>query len=291
MMQTVLLHPNPTKLNALQITKELIAQFCADGYRVLIRDSIKALLCCQLGARDLEQVTFLPDEQAFATCDFVLVIGGDGTMLKIAGDAARHQKPILGVNVGTLGFMTEINIDELPLLRRIRSGDYRLENRMMLDATVLDAAGQETFAATVLNEVVVTKGVVSKVIRLAVDVNGEQTIRFSGDGVIVCTPTGSTAYSLAAGGPILGPGCACIAVTPICAHSFHVKSFVVSSQEVITILPDHRNQRIFLSPDGFASHELQPGDQVVIKQSQKQVSLLRLKNQGFYEVISEKLSK
>lgn len=291
MMQKVLIHPNPIKFNALQVTEDLISLLLGFGYEVMMRNSIKPLLYSELNRDVVHRVHFVADNVAFAVCDFVIVVGGDGTLLKIANQAAEHNKPILGINMGTIGFMTEVEIDELPIVARVKEGNYDLDPRMMLDISVQDSYGNTTFSTTVLNEVVITKGVISKVIRLAVNVNDQESVRFSGDGVIVCTPTGSTAYSLAAGGPILGPSCDCMAVTPICPHALNAKSFVVSADTEITIKPEHRNQRVFLSPDGFQSYELQMGDKVHIKKSARSISLIRLKGQGFYEVISEKLSK
>ena len=291
MMQKVLIHPNPIKFNALQVTEDLIGLLLGFGYEVMMRNSIKPLLYSELNRDVVHRVRFVEDNVAFSLCDFVIVVGGDGTLLKIANQAAEHNKPILGVNMGTIGFMTEVEVDELPIVARIKEGNYELDPRIMLDISVQDSYGNTTFSTTVLNEVVITKGVISKVIRLAISVNDRESMRFSGDGVIVCTPTGSTAYSLAAGGPILGPSCDCMAVTPICPHALNAKSFVVSADTEITITPEHRNQRVFLSPDGFQSYELQMGDKVHIKKSARSISLIHLKGQGFYEVISEKLSK
>jgi NAD+ kinase len=145
------------------------------------------------------------------------------------------------------------------------------------------------YSAVALNEAVVTKGFFNRVIPLSVIVDGQEVFKFSGDGVIVTTPTGSTAYSLAAGGPIMAPSSDCLAVTPICPHSLTIKSFVVSAASIVTVMPEYKGHQVFLSPDGD-TYELQTGDVVVIQRSQRIFSLLRIKGQGFYEIIRQKLA-
>ena len=289
-MNKVMIQPNPIKPNAIPVTEELVARLSAIGCQVLMRKSMRPLIYSDLSRDAAHTVQFLDDERVMNECEAILVVGGDGTILKMAGQASEHRKPVLGINCGTIGFMSEVEPEELALVERLRDGNYTIDSRIMLDISVLDADGRTAYSSTVLNEAVVTKGFANKVIPLSVYVDGQEAFGFGGDGVIVCTPTGSTAYSLAAGGPILAPSSACIAVTPICPHSLAVKSFVVSAESGIVIQPHHRNHRIYLSADGFDPYELQIGDRVQIVKSKRTFSLLRLKGQGFYEVISKKLS-
>lgn len=289
-MNKIMIHPNPIKPNAIPVTEELVIRLSALGCQVLMRKSMRPLVYSDLSRDAAHLVHFFDDEQVLNDCDAILVVGGDGTILKIADQASIHQKPVLGINCGTIGFMSEVEPNELALVERLRDGKYTIDSRIMLDVEVIDADGNIAYTATVLNEAVVTKGFANKVITLSVYVDGQETFGFGGDGVIVCTPTGSTAYSLAAGGPILAPSSACIAVTPICPHSLAVKSFVVSADSVIAIAPHFKNHLIYLSPDGFDPYELKVGDRVEIRKSQRTFSLIRLKGQGFYENISEKLS-
>jgi NAD+ kinase len=218
-----------------------------------------------------------------------MVVGGDGTILRIAPDASLFRKPVLGVNCGTIGFMSEIEPEELEMVRMVKEGSFTLDDRAMLDITVYDDLGNTKYTAIALNEAVVTKGFFNRVIPLSVIVDGQEVFQFSGDGVIVTTPTGSTAYSLAAGGPIMAPSSDCLAVTPICPHSLTIKSFVVSAASIVTVMPEYKGHQVFLSPDGD-TYELQTGDVVVIQRSQRIFSLLRIKGQGFYEIIRNKLA-
>ena len=288
-MKKVMVQPNPIKDTGLGVTQELIRVLLKYEFQVLMRKEIRPLINSELDREVAHRVRFYDDEDIYKECDFIMVIGGDGTILKIAVQAAAHNKPILGVNCGTIGFMSEIEPNELDLVEKVKTGEYTLDQRLMLDVSVVDENGQVTYQSTVLNEGVVSKDFMNKVTPMEVLVDGQEAFSFGGDGVIVCTPTGSTAYSLA-GGPILAPSSACIAVTPICPHSLTVKSFVVSGDSTITIVPRYRTHRIFLSPDGFQPWELKEGDRVVFRRSERTFPLLRVKGLGFYQNIYQKLS-
>jgi NAD+ kinase len=185
--------------------------------------------------------------------------------------------------------MSELEPDEIEMVRSVKSGNFTLDDRSMLDIQVFNSVGDEVYSTVALNEAVVTKGFFNRVIPLSVIVDGQEVFQFSGDGVIVTTPTGSTAYSLAAGGPILAPSSDCLAVTPICPHSLTIKSFVISAESIVTVMPEYKGHQVFLSPDGD-TYELRSGDRVVIQRSQRTFSLLRIKGQGFYEIIRQKLA-
>jgi NAD+ kinase len=284
-MKKVHIIPNPSKDTGFRVTARLIETLLAQGFRVSCRPDLRDALGHPPG------VDWIADGEAWPLCDFVAVVGGDGSILQVAADAARFGRPVLGVNVGTIGFMTELEPSELGLAAGIRAGDFALDDRMTLTVSVANPAGETTYTAGALNEITVTKGIESKTIRLQVRVDGQDTVGFSGDGLIVATPTGSTAYSLAAGGPILAPAMRCIAVTPLCPFSLTVKSFVVDAASEIVILPTHDGRRIYLSPDGFEAHLLSPGDTVRVTCGAHTFSLIRLKGMSFYQRISMKLSK
>jgi len=162
---------------------------------------------------------------------------------------------------------------------------------MMLDITVESAGGDIIFKGTALNDASVIKGTLSKMIDICVKANGKNTIAFKGDGVIVCTPTGSTAYSLSAGGPILEPSCSCMAVTPICPHSINIKSFVLPAEHDIEVKINPGSNAAFILADGSAPVQLSVGDRITIRKSKLSLDLIRIKDPGFYEVIRKKLSK
>lgn len=224
--------------------------------------------------------------------DFLVCFGGDGTILHAARDANSRNIPILGVNMGSVGFMAELEHSELSLLGRLSSGKYTIENRMMLDVTVR-REGKRVFSETALNDAVVTKGTsVARVLDL--QVTGDRVVisSFSGDGVVISTPTGSTAYSLAAGGPIVEPTAENTIVAPICAHSLHAKPFVLDSARTVgvRVVPGSRKNAC-LSVDGGRAFKIQPGDWVECRKSKQVTRLVKLTGRTFYELINQKLGK
>lgn len=222
------------------------------------------------------------------TADVLICFGGDGTILHASKIATRHRVPILGVNMGTMGFMAELEAGELPMLTRLASGDYRVERRMMLRVTVQNE-GKIVFEDTALNDAAITKGAVARVIQMAVECDGVAATEFSGDGVVVATPTGSTAYSMSAGGPIVEPSAQNIIITPICAHSIQAKSIVTAPSRVVTIRIGKMGRRnAFLSVDGGRAFRLNSGDVITIRRAEMETRLIRMKQTSFYEIINNK---
>jgi NAD+ kinase len=218
----------------------------------------------------------------------VVCFGGDGTILHMAKAATRQGVPILGVNMGTLGFMAELESSELSLLQKLAEGEYTLDERMMLDVTV-QRDRDIIFHDICLNDVVVTKGAVARVVHLNVKCDDVQAMECNGDGVIFATPTGSTAYNLSAGGPVVEPEAANILITPICAHDMVSRSIVASDQRVITIgLAGNSRRSAYLSLDGGKALRINAGDVATIKKSHLTTKLVRIKDRSFYDVINQK---
>ena len=288
-MNRVMVQPNPTKEIALQVSRRLISMLLAEAFQVVALEEYREVLIVGLSEEEIGKIRFLREPDIYNACDFIMVVGGDGTILRIAGQASLYEKPVLGVNCGTVGFMSELEPDELELVKAVKDGNFTLDDRSMLDIQVFNSIHEEVYSTVALNEAVVTKGFFNRVIPLSVIVDGQEVFQFSGDGVIVTTPTGSTAYSLAAGGPILAPSSDCLAVTPICPHSLTIKSFVISAASIVTVMPEYKGHQVFLSPDGD-TYELRSGDRVVVQRSRRTFSLLRIKGQGFYEIIRQKLA-
>ena len=217
-----------------------------------------------------------------------LHFSGDGTILHSSKIATEHGLPILGVNIGTMGFIAELEAGEMDLLRRIPKGEYTVEERSMLDVSVL--GGKQTlFHETALNDAVITKGAIARVIQMAIRCDGVEASAFSGDGVIVCTPTGSTAYSMSAGGPIIEPAAKNILITPICAHAIQAKSIVVSPDRVVSIrVGKVGRHNAFLSVDGGRAFRLSAGDEIVVRSSEKVTRLVRVKNTSFFDILNKK---
>lgn len=220
--------------------------------------------------------------------DMLICFGGDGTILHSSKIATKHHVPILGVNMGTMGFMAELESSDLSLLPRIAAGEYQVEKRMMLRVQVHNE-GRELFNDIALNDAAITKGAVARVIQMSVDCDGVEAINCSGDGVIICTPTGSTAYSMSAGGPIVEPSAQNIIITPICAHAFQAKGIVTAPWRTVSVRLGKLGRRnAFLSVDGGRAFRLNVGDLVTVRKAEQETRLVRVKGTSFYEILNNK---
>ncbi|MGM9627722.1 MAG: NAD(+)/NADH kinase [Faecousia sp.] len=286
-MKNVVLAPNPYRDKNFQTARDAI---------LVLKDAgIQPKLCLPF---DVDRSYELPRDLRFSRLDrelpnaeMVICFGGDGTILHMAKAATRKGVPILGVNIGTMGFMAELESTELDKLSKIAVGDYSFDNRMMLDITV-HRDRDILFHDICLNDVVITKGAVARIVHLAVKCDGVQAMECDGDGVIVSTPTGSTAYSLSAGGPIVEPEAKNILITPICAHDVGSRCIVASDKRVVTVeMSSNARRNAFLSVDGGKAFRLNMGDVATIKKSQLETRLVRLKDRSFYDVVNSKFRK
>ena len=220
--------------------------------------------------------------------DMLVCFGGDGTILHASKLATDNHVPILSVNVGTMGFMAELETKELHLLERVVAGQYRLDARMMLDVTVL-RGGHQIYEDCALNDAVVSKGAVARVVQMNVSCDDVEVYNLSGDGVIISTPTGSTGYSMSAGGPIVEPESQNIIVTPICVHALQSRSIVLSEQRVVTVKVGKTGRKnAYLTVDGGRAVRLEPGDVVRAVKSPKVTELVRVKDSTFFDVVNLK---
>jgi NAD+ kinase len=221
--------------------------------------------------------------------DLIVVLGGDGTLLSVARLVERPKVPILGVNLGGLGFITEIAIDELEsVLERTLAGDFTVEKRMTLEVRVQGKRAKPK-KFRVLNEAVIAKGARSRIVDLEAYVGKEYLCTYRADGLIISTPTGSTAYSLAAGGPILYPSLGAIVLSPICPHTLTNRPIVVSSKSTIRVILRSGGNTVFLSPDGQQGVLLKDGDIVEVSDYGVPVSLVKAPSRGYFEVLRNKL--
>jgi len=220
--------------------------------------------------------------------DLLLIFGGDGTMLHAARQIAGSKTPMLGVNIGSLGFLTAVPSDKLPeALKLIWAGEYKFESRALIEATGVGHG--KKLAATALNYIVVTRGAVSRLIALDVTVNGELVTRYRCDGLIISSPTGSTAYSLAAGGAIVLPTADVFALTPICPHALSNRSIILPLSATIRVKAINALPAAFLNADGQIVGEMDAGDEVTIRRSRHSVRLMRLADSSFLEAMRRKL--
>lgn len=283
-MKNVILTPNPYRDKGFQTVRNAVSVLRAAG--------IEPRLCLPFEVdhtyelpRDLR---FYRLERELPNAELVICFGGDGTILHMAKAATRRNVPILGVNIGTMGFMAELESTELDELARLATGDYTVDQRMMLDVTV-QRDRDIIFHEICLNDVVVTKGAVARIAHLSVKCDGVQAMQCGGDGIIVATPTGSTAYSLSAGGPIVEPEAGSILITPICAHDVMSRCMVASDKRTITLeLVRNARRNAYLSVDGGKSVRLNLGDVATVKKSSLTTKLVRLKDRSFYDVVNAK---
>ena len=227
-------------------------------------------------------------ERELGHAEAIICFGGDGTILHIAKTATRHGLPVLGVNIGTMGFMAELESSELSELAKLAQDEYTIDQRMMLDVTVFRDR-DIIFHDMCLNDVAITKGAMARIVHLGVQCDGVEAMEVGGDGLVLATPTGSTAYSLSAGGPIVEPEAHSILITPICAHDVGSRCMVASDKRVITVgLTKNARRNAFLSVDGGKALKLNMGDQATIRKSEKSTKLIRLKDRSFYDVVNTK---
>ena len=227
--------------------------------------------------------SYIPIEEVYDSSDLVIGIGGDGVMLEAARRATPAAIPILGINMGRVGYMTELEMTELDLLERIFEGDYYLDERAMLRVEIRSNNGGSKFTAYALNEAVVANGSTARIIDLQLSDNGRLVSEYRADGLVIATPTGSTAYSLSAGGPIIDPKLSCFCVTPICPHSLIARPLIFPDSAVLEVKNIcNREKVLHLTVDGRATFDLYFGDTAIITRSALQAKLLRIKNDDFY---------
>ena len=221
--------------------------------------------------------------------DLLIVLGGDGTLLSVARAAHPHNIPILAVNLGSLGFLAEISIDELyPTLENILAGKFEIENRMLLNACIW-RNGEKVEDHNVLNDVVINKGVVARVINLQVLVNGQYMTSYRADGLIIATPTGSTAYSLSAGGPIIHPSMHTLVLSPICPFTLTNRSILIPDQSIIQVKLAAEYDDVRVTLDGQEGYDMRAGDILEIKKTKTSLQLIRGPNKNYYQILRDKL--
>lgn len=231
-----------------------------------------------------------PIRSALKNADLMIAFGGDGSILHLAKTAAMHHTPILGINLGNLGYIAELESTDLELLKKLKDEHLQKEERMMLDVRVY-RSNKQVYSNIVLNDAVLTKGAVARVIKLQLYMNGKEFIRVGGDGIIFATPTGSTAYSLSAGGPIVDPVAQNILITPICAHSLASPAYVLGPEQIIEVQSvNNGNKTVYLSADGGKAFLVKEGDRIVVRRSKYTTELIKLKDRSFYETLRIKMA-
>ena len=250
----------------------------------LLEDAGKSCVLCEKDAKKRIIKSSIPDD-----IDCVLVIGGDGSLIEAARALQRHDIPVLGINMGTLGYLTEVEVSDIEeAVDKIIRNDYQMETRMMLEGTFDD--GQSDIC---LNDIIVSRKGVLRVIHFDLYVNGELLNSYKADGVIISTPTGSTAYNLSAGGPIVEPTAAMIVITPICSHALNTSSVVLSADDEIVIrVGEGRNgttEEVLVAFDGADTVTLFTGESVTIRRSAASTKIMKLNKVSFMEILRRKM--
>lgn len=284
-MEKVILCPNPYRDKDLAVARQ--------AKTILEQIGFQTVTCLPFEPEERERfnnIALMPLERELGSADLLVAFGGDGTILHLAKTVAIHDVPVLGINLGSLGFMSELEPNELHRLRELREHSYSVESRMMLDVTVLRGE-RAAYSNIALNDAVISKGSIARVVRLDTFTEEGRLTRVTGDGVIISTPTGSTGYSMAAGGPIVEPTAHNLLITPICAHSTRAASYVLSPEHVITVEAAEANRKfVYLSVDGSKAFSLKTGDRIRIRQSRYCTKLVRLSKKSFCDILDNKMA-
>ena len=229
--------------------------------------------------------SYLPLDEVYANAEIAVVLGGDGTILEAARRAAPRATPILGINLGRVGYMAELELNELDMLPRLMSGS-------MLQVEQYSVAGKLKSHTYALNDAVISNGSIARIVDLELSENGLPVTRYRADGLIIATPTGSTAYSLSAGGAIVDPRLGCFCVTPICPHSLGARPLLFPDNAVLQVKNTcQRERNLFLTVDGRTNYELFRNETVRISRSDLVTNLIRMKNNGFYHILRMKMTE
>ena len=279
-LMQIAIYPNLDKKDVHAVVRRIVRFFSDKPVHVMIpQKEAAALGMAEFGVQEIEKLPV----------DMALSLGGDGTLLGVCQRYGSHVVPVCGVNLGTLGFMADIEPAELEdRLAKILSNNYYIEKRLLL-AGWLHRGQKDTFLGHAINDVVVTKGGVARMLYLGLSINETHLVDYKADGLIVSTPTGSTAHSLSAGGPIRNPAIQALLVTPICAHTFNMRPLVARDTDVIHIHVASVHQDILVTFDGQESFPLQPGDEVIVRQAQESAKIVKFEDKDYYQELKTKL--
>lgn len=268
--------PNLDKRGAADVVENLGVLLKKEGIEAYLPDTI-----CS------NNFTLVNEEELYKIADFIITIGGDGTIIRYAKRAALEDKAVLGINAGRMGYLANIEQNELDLISKLKTEQFVIENRMMLEVTIKENEKSiNTFYA--LNDAVITSGFISRIVDINVFVEND-SINYRADGLIISTPTGSTAYSMSAGGPIIDPTTENFCITPICSHSLSAKPILLGANNVIKLKSfSKKRTEIFLTVDGRKVASVKPYTEIIIKKSDKYAKMIRLNDRSFYKTLSIK---
>ena len=280
-ISTVGLVLNTEKQEAFTTAEKVFVWLQERGCQLMVEKKAAEIMNRKEAGSELQEMS--------ARAELIILFGGDGTFLYTARQVLGSGVPLVGINLGHLGFLTEVEIDELEeVLQSIINGQFYIEKRMLLQASV-ERRGEVIIDGLALNDVVINRGANARMICLEISLNQKYVNSYRADGLIVATPTGSTAYSLSAGGPIVNPRLQAIIITPICPHSLYVRPMVVSRGEELTVKVSGRSKEMNISLDGSQSYQLQPEDEIVVTCAEQVVNILKFHDRSFYDILHKKM--
>lgn len=279
-MFTIAVFPNVTKANIRAILDRVLAFFADKDVCVMLPAREAAILGHEeYGVRNINQCPM----------DMALSIGGDGTLLNACRRVYEQAVPVCGINFGTVGFLIDIELDEIETkLQKILDKEYRIEERLMLSGYVVHC-GRKSYKGSAVNDIVVTKGGMARMLRFGLTINDTCIANYKADGLIVSTATGSTAYSLSAGGPIVNPLVKALVLTPICPHTFDIRSMVISEDDTIRVRIEAGHPDIFITFDGQKSYQLADEDEVIVKRAKNPARIVKFGDKDYYRIMRDKL--
>ncbi len=275
--------PNMTRSNTFEVTSNILEEINKLGCIALMDSALET----HFGARDA--LAYVSGGDACAEADMVISVGGDGSFINAAKKATVYNKPVVCVNAGKLAYLACMEGDEAHLLGKVVNGEYITEKRMMLQVSVNGKNGELIYETSCINDAVVSRSGTIRIMKLSVNCNGAPLLEYMADGAIVCTPTGSTAYSLSAGGPIVDPCVESILLTPVCSHSVFSRSVVLGGESVLSISHDNSGDAI-LSCDGQDPILIPEGACVNVKRSSCYASFIKIKDDTFIDILNKKIS-
>ena len=280
----IILCPNPSRDRGMNATKRVDKMLREMGFRTVVCSPFKDQKDGAFADMDVR-----PLHPELRSADMLITFGGDGTILHLAKLVSLNKIPVLGINMGGLGFIAELEAGELDKLRRLKEWNFETEHRMMLDVSVV-RDGRQIYTNLGLNDAVIREGPISHVIHLKISSDGRNLADIAGDGVIVATPTGSTAYSLSAGGPVVEPVAQTMVVCPICTHNMRFSSYVLSPEHTLTIQLERNGRKpVYLFVDESRAFPLRADDQVLVRRSKYTTKLVRLTEKSFCEIFAKKM--
>ena len=283
-MKKIILCPNPNRDRGMETTRRADAILRQMGFQTVVCPPFKDQKDGAYGDYKTRPLT-----AELKSADLLITFGGDGTILHLAKLVALNKIPVLGINMGGLGFIAELEAGELEALRKLKDWDFQTEQRMMLDVTV-QREGRQIHTNLGLNDAVIREGPISHVIHLKISSDGRHLADIAGDGVIVATPTGSTAYSLSAGGPVVEPVAQTMVVCPICTHNMRFSSYVLSPEHTLTIELERNGRKpVYLFVDESRAFSLKADDKIQVRRSKHTVRLVRLSERSFCEIFAQKM--